>query len=175
MGKRGPAPKPTALKLLEGNPGKRPLNRREPKAAVLKTMPAAPNWLPAAGRDLWSRRGPDLIAYRVLTALDLEAFEALCLHYAEWRAAEGKIKRIGALGQTDSGYEFLHPWVTIARQRYHDFVMMVKEFGMTPASRSRIEIGEPEKAVDALTAFQLSVTHRAPGRRAERSGKGTGK
>jgi hypothetical protein len=31
MGLRGPAPEPTALKLLRGNPGKRPLNTLEPK------------------------------------------------------------------------------------------------------------------------------------------------
>lgn len=27
----GPKPKPTAIKILEGNPGKRPLNLNEPK------------------------------------------------------------------------------------------------------------------------------------------------
>ncbi len=31
MGQRGPAPKPTALRILEGNPGKRPLNASEPR------------------------------------------------------------------------------------------------------------------------------------------------
>ena len=30
MATRGRKPKPTALKVLEGNPGKRPLNDREP-------------------------------------------------------------------------------------------------------------------------------------------------
>ena len=31
MATRGRKPKPTALKMLEGNPGKRPLNEYEPK------------------------------------------------------------------------------------------------------------------------------------------------
>ncbi|MEQ8198694.1 MAG: phage terminase small subunit P27 family, partial [Clostridiaceae bacterium] len=31
MAQRGRKPKPTAIKVLEGNPGKRPLNKNEPK------------------------------------------------------------------------------------------------------------------------------------------------
>jgi hypothetical protein len=31
MGKRGPSPKPTSLKVLQGNPGKRKINKSEPK------------------------------------------------------------------------------------------------------------------------------------------------
>lgn len=30
MATRGRKPKPTAMKILEGNPGERPLNEREP-------------------------------------------------------------------------------------------------------------------------------------------------
>ena len=43
MATRGRKPKPTALKVLEGNPGKRPLNDREPvpPKATLK----CPAWL----------------------------------------------------------------------------------------------------------------------------------
>ena len=50
MATRGRKPKPTALKLLEGNPGKRPLNDREPvpPRAALK----CPAWLlPEAKRN----------------------------------------------------------------------------------------------------------------------------
>ena len=31
MGRHGPAPEPTALKLVHGNPGKRPINKAEPR------------------------------------------------------------------------------------------------------------------------------------------------
>lgn len=50
MAKRGRKPKPTALKKLEGNPGKRPLNELEPLPQV--TMLRCPNWLePEAKRN----------------------------------------------------------------------------------------------------------------------------
>ena len=39
----GPKPKPTAIKILEGNPGKRPLNLNEPKP--LQIAPECPDWL----------------------------------------------------------------------------------------------------------------------------------
>ena len=39
----GRKPKPAAVKKLEGNPGKRKLNTKEPIPA--KGMPACPDWL----------------------------------------------------------------------------------------------------------------------------------
>ena len=43
MATRGRKPKPTAMKELEGNPGKHPLNTSEPKPN--KKAPACPKWL----------------------------------------------------------------------------------------------------------------------------------
>ena len=60
MATRGRKPKPTAMKELEGNPGKHPLNTSEPKPN--KKAPACPKWLePEAkksGADLPSRWKP---------------------------------------------------------------------------------------------------------------------
>ena len=43
MATRGRKPKPTGIKQLEGNPGKRKLNEREPKPE--KKAPSCPKWL----------------------------------------------------------------------------------------------------------------------------------
>ena len=43
MAQRGRKPKPTAVKMLEGNPGKRSLNTGEPKPE--KKAPRCPAWL----------------------------------------------------------------------------------------------------------------------------------
>ena len=43
MATRGRKPKPTAVKVLEGNPGKRPLNMFEPVPD--KVAPECPSWL----------------------------------------------------------------------------------------------------------------------------------
>ena len=59
MAKRGRKPKPTALKKLEGNPGKRPLNELEPMPQV--TMLRCPNWLEPEAKKEWRRLAPVLI------------------------------------------------------------------------------------------------------------------
>ena len=64
MAKRGRKPKPTALKKLEGNPGKRPLNELEPLPQV--TMLRCPNWLEPEARTEWRRLAPVLIGAGIL-------------------------------------------------------------------------------------------------------------
>ena len=49
----GRKPKPTAIKKLEGNPGKRKLNTKEPIPA--KGMPECPQWLLAEAKKEWER------------------------------------------------------------------------------------------------------------------------
>lgn len=49
----GGKPKPTALKKLEGNPGKRKMNTKEPMPE--KGMPECPKWLlPEATKGKWA-------------------------------------------------------------------------------------------------------------------------
>ena len=51
MATRGRKPKPTAIKELEGNPGKHPLNASEPKPK--KKAPACPKWLEPEAKKEW--------------------------------------------------------------------------------------------------------------------------
>jgi P27 family predicted phage terminase small subunit len=75
VGKRGPAPAPTALKLIRGDRESR-INREEPLPAELEAE--APDWLPGPAREVWDRLAPDLIAKGVLTPWDVDAFADLC-------------------------------------------------------------------------------------------------
>ena len=53
MATRGRKPKPTAMKVLEGNPGKRPLNFAEPHSE--KKLPHGPEWLEDEAKAEWER------------------------------------------------------------------------------------------------------------------------
>lgn len=54
MATRGRKPKPTAMKELEGNPGKHPLNTSEPKPN--KKAPACPKWLEPEAKKEWRKK-----------------------------------------------------------------------------------------------------------------------
>ena len=57
MAQRGRKPKPTAVKVLEGNPGKRQLNPFEPQPG--KRAPQCPEWLnEEAKKEFENQNGP---------------------------------------------------------------------------------------------------------------------
>ena len=68
----GRKPKPTAVKKLEGNPGKRKLNTKEPVPA--KGMPACPDWLMPEAKKEWEREFDTLKSQKVLQSLEIGLF-----------------------------------------------------------------------------------------------------
>lgn len=64
----GRKPKPTALKELEGNPGKRKMNTKEPVPD--KGMPACPKWLLPEAKKEWERLAKLMNQMGVLTQVD---------------------------------------------------------------------------------------------------------
>lgn len=74
--RRGRKPIPTEIKILEGNPSKRPLNTHEPKP--LKKAPPCPKWLEAEAKKEWRRLAKALEAMGVLTEADMAAFAGYC-------------------------------------------------------------------------------------------------
>ena len=79
MAQRGRKPKPTAIKELEGNPGKRPLNDAEPKPE--RKAPPCPKWLEPEAKKEWRRLSKQLEQIGVLTEVDQAAFASYCQAY----------------------------------------------------------------------------------------------
>jgi phage terminase small subunit len=72
----GRRPAPTSLKVLRGNPGKRPLNASEPAFAVASpAFDAVPPELSADSRaaDEWRRLAPMLRAVRMVSEAERSA------------------------------------------------------------------------------------------------------
>ena len=132
----GRKPKPTAIKILEGNPGKRALNLNEPQPP--KKAPSCPAWLNLEARREWRRLAPTMEMLGILTEVDRAAFAAYCQAYARWREAEEKIKATNLIFKTPSGYPQQSPYVGIAQQSMKIMKDFASEFGLTPAARSRI-------------------------------------
>jgi phage terminase small subunit len=72
---RGRRPKPTRLKLLTGNPGKRPFNDAEPRPEPV--VPECPPELSELARREWNRLAPELAKLRIVTNLDRAALGAI--------------------------------------------------------------------------------------------------
>jgi len=143
MGRRGPPPKPTRLKRFQGNPGKRPLNKREPQPR--RATPRCPAWLSPKAKKVWKRMVPELGRIGVLTVIDGEALAAFCQTYVRWQAAEEFLDQHGDVypvrderGRIKYMQQF--PQVSIARNLLLILKGFYQEFGMTPASRTRIEL-----------------------------------
>ena len=133
---RGRKPKPTRFKLIEGNPGHRPLNPREPKPA--DSMPTCPAHLSPTAKAEWKRLARQLHTMRVLSELDRAALAAYCQAYGRWVEAERKLKETPALLKMPSGYLQQNPWLTIANKQLELMHKYIAEFGLSPASRSRV-------------------------------------
>lgn len=154
MGRRGPQPKPTPLKLLRGNPGKRKLNKAEPR--VRPEAPPMPPDLCDLAVEAWERLVPQLAELRIIGRIDADALRLWCETWALWRRARDLIEEQGfTTSYTDvDGTERItaRPEVNMERRYYRDLLTFGRDFGLTPSSRSGLKVAGDEE-VDPLEAL----------------------
>ena len=158
MGRRGPAPQPTRLRVLQGNPGKRALPKNEPHPRDV--APVCPDWLDEEAKAEWARVSPILEDLGLLTEADGTALAGYCQAYATWRRATAVLQSKGYVVNTPSGYKQQRPEVAIAMKSMVLVKVFCAEFGMTPSSRSRIDLPGPEQDVDPLDALRSRSSER---------------
>lgn len=136
---RGRKPQPTKLKLLHGNPGKRPLNALEPIPDP--EIPECPDHIRGEARNEWDRISVVLYAQGVLTSIDRAALAGYCLAYGRWYDAEQVLAKTNVvLVSKDTGNMYPNPYLHIANKAMEQMHKFLIEFGMTPSSRSRITV-----------------------------------
>lgn len=151
MGKRGPAPKPTVLRLVHGDRPDR-INREEPIAPTLPVE--APEWISDEARAIWNRYAPSLIKRGVLTYWDIEAFVVLCNALVRYKDAcqlvDASSVLIGAGGRLEP-----NPALKVLRDAEDVFLRYAARFGMTPSDRQQIKAevgGDATGGADLLTS-----------------------
>lgn len=120
MGRRGPQPKPTALKILHGNPGRHPINKAEPKYAADAVQP--PPGLGFDALQVWHRLAPLLIEQGILNNSHVYTFAGMC----------------SAAAQVMLGEQGIIP----ASEYYQALDKLIKysaHFGLTPSSAASIK------------------------------------
>lgn len=149
MGKRGPSPKPTPIRVLEGVPGHRPLNENEPKPA--NGTPPMPPHLDRRARVVWRQIVPELARLGLLTIVDGEALAAYCTAASMAYECRKVLKEKGMTFKTPSGYLQQRPEVSILNKAMHVIKAFGQEFGLTPSARTRL--ATEEKQEDELDAI----------------------
>ena len=153
MGKRGPASKPTELRVLQGNPSNRKLNNKEPTFDNYSEIPKPPSTLSRYAKTEWKRIVPILYETGILKQTDEKALAAYCQCYHRWVESEKLIRTYGYTYVTDKGNIVQRPEVGIANTALKEMVKIGKEFGLTPSSRSGIHVEHPEKTEDPFMEF----------------------
>lgn len=156
MGRRGFSPIPTAIKLLEGNPGRRPLNKREPKPK--EGVPYCPSWLCDEAKKHWKRTAATLKDMGLLTIADGDALANYCDTWAQWREMREFIKKHGPvmpIRGKDGEIKYIQqaPQVNIARHLLLILGRYQLEFGLTPSARTRIHVEQPSPEADDFERF----------------------
>jgi P27 family predicted phage terminase small subunit len=137
---RGRKPKPTKLKLVTGNPGKRRLNVDEPQPRL--AAPSCPKWLSKRAKAKWRQLAPELSALGLLTIVDGDPLAAYCQAFAELELATQTLEKEGRTIIGSSGRTVAHPCVAQQRSAMRAVKDFAALFGLDPSSRSRLKPSE---------------------------------
>lgn len=136
----GRPPKPTALKLVTGNPGKRALNKQEPDPEYLDDA-TAPAWLPDAAKLVWDEIVPNLRKARLVSIVDVPLLGMGCIAIANYReATKLSDKRLLVKGANDNGFPTPNPALFVQSMSFKQAREVFRAFGMSPIDRTRIAL-----------------------------------
>jgi len=154
MGARGPAPVPNVLKLINGNPGKRPLNLADgvnPEVAA----PSIPKHLSPTAVKEWKRITPELLTLGLLAKIDQAALAMYCQTYGRMVELEMAMKRrieakvadgvdyYDAVSRvmeaaTPSGFLQQSVQAQLLRSLREEVNRYLSLFGLSPSARARV-------------------------------------
>ena len=135
--------KPTKQKELSGTLQPCRTNKKEPKLSIEK--PLVPDWLPDYAQEFWHEISDLLIKMDVLTKADRTALALFANTYAEYRKADAFLQEHGfSYETTNTQGDKMHrayPEQAIRSDSHRRLMSLMSEFGMTPASRSKVSSG----------------------------------
>lgn len=152
---RGRKPKPTAKKLLAGNPGKRALNKAEPEFSRITDVDP-PDWLSERATTMWKMLLPELLRENVIALTDLHNVELFCTAYSNWRMAQESVDKFGTVVASSQGSPMKNPALTAANEAMRQIVTLGSMLGLDPASRTRIIGGNKQKSTNEFAALLSS-------------------
>lgn len=169
-------PKPTALKVIEGNRGKRPLPKNEPKPAP--KAPPCPKDIDAGAKRAWRRILPILEGVGLVTVADGDMLAILCQTRSRLEQIYRRLKKLPTLtkkiekqlGELETGglskanlkkieklnerlaaIDAERAWLMKEERLYsQNFRMQAGEFGLSPRGRTGLAIKADEDDGESL-------------------------
>jgi P27 family predicted phage terminase small subunit len=157
---KGRKPTATALKLVKGNPGKRPINQDEPQFDVV--IPKCPMKLDKVGKAEWDKLSKLLFDAGVLTEVDDRTLAVYCHIWSQIVLLTAEIEKYGYLSysekSTDVGsamYEAkANPAAVRLEKLYAEHRAYSAILGLDPANRGKIKVNKkPEPKKDGKERF----------------------
>jgi len=148
MGKRGPAPLPTKLKLLHGERRPSRLNQTEPQPRP--SRPRLPADLGPAAKVVWRRVLRELGATGIITGADTDILRAYCEAVARSETAARLLDQSGPLVRASGtgarrGELVKNPLHQVVRDNALLLRALARELGLTPSARTALHApGEPD-------------------------------
>lgn len=159
MAPRGPKPKPSALKLIEG--GKIDKDGNEPLPVL--ALPDPPSHLDDVAVAHWQEKAPELYRLGLLSDIDQGALACMCMAWSTFVRSAEMLKRMrtedgrfdSLVIQTKNLNIIQNPIIGTMNKAMADYVKYAAEFGMTPSARSRIdaEVAARAQAQDPAAEF----------------------
>ncbi len=120
--------------------------------------PEMPAHLSKLAKAAWKRLVPILLQMNVLTIADGDALAAYCSAIDQWILASAAIGKYGILVAeldelTGTGNVRTNPAVRVRSDALRHMRSFESEFGLTPASRSRLQINADSDTPDAFESF----------------------
>jgi P27 family predicted phage terminase small subunit len=144
--------KPNALKLLEGNPGKRPIKKGPDNKADKLHCPA---WLNIEAKREWKKIVPYLKKAGFINNGDKAVLASYCQNYARWKQAETALDNedLKVIGR--AGY-MPNPLAKMSAQYHAMMNTAIKKLGLSPSDRANLDmIMDDELTEDEKTMIEL--------------------
>jgi len=141
---QGRKPVPTALKVIRGNPGKRPFTRNEPQPTGDLEEP--PDYLTPSQQDIW-REAVAVSPSGLLKKLDASIFETWVVAEDIYRTAALNIAKLGSallVRSPSNGMLVPSPVLAILNRQALIKLRCAAELGFSPTARARISLNPEE-------------------------------
>lgn len=153
LNKRGPAPKPTKMKIVQGTYRADRSAKDELDFDTVKLLPDPPDYFDAKAREVWIKTTRNLQSSKVLTDVDLDLLASYCHQVSMVEMCAKKIKSTTLLvkfkNKAGAVNEVPNPLIKIYNDALSNCNRLAQQFGLTPSARTRISVPQKNKPASA--------------------------